>query len=207
MNNYNYLNKMNNNLYTQNYLQTPMNIIYNSKASNSPQNSIRNYTNLNNYSSSISSIPLSFNIPKQTSFLNYQPSTPTRKKNIINLNDNSKLKRYSDMGVIYKKLYTFDSLDNYNNYNSENLRYGSPPPNKNVYNNDKYILPNIPSQSNINLDEKIFRMAKTPEPKKINYNEYHSQNQYNINIFVNNSNNYKNSFQNQNYQFGSPKKN
>ena len=206
MNNYNYLNKMNNNLYTQNYLQTPMNIIYNSKASNSPQNSIRNYTNLNNYSSSISSIPLSFNIPKQTSFLNYQPSTPTKKKNIINLNDNSKLKRYSDMGVIYKKLYTFDSLDNYNNYNSENLRYGSPPPNKNVYNNDKYILPNIPSQSNINLDEKIFRMAKTPEPKKINYNEYHSQNQYNINIFVNNSNNYKNSFQNQNYQFGSPKK-
>ena len=49
-------------------------------------------------------------------------------------------------------------------------------------------------------------MAKTPEPKKINYNEYHSKNQYNINIFVNNSNNYNNSLQNQKYQFGSPKK-
>ena len=192
---------MNNNLYNQNYLASPLNTIYNNKVSNSPHNTIRNY-NSDNYSSSVSSIPLSFNVPRQTSFLNYQPSTPTRKKNIINLNDNSKLKKSSEMGVFYKKLYTLDSLNNYN-YNNENIRYGSPTQNRNVYNNDKYILPYIPSQSNINLDEKIFRLAKTPEPKKINYNEYHSKNQYNINIFVNNSNNYNNSLQN---QFGSPKK-
>ena len=192
---------MNNNLYNQNYLASPINTIYNNKVSNSPHNTIRNY-NSDNYSSSVSSIPLSFNVPRQTSFLNYQPSTPTRKKNIINLNDNSKLKKSSEMGVFYKKLYTLDSLNNYN-YNNENIRYGSPTQNRNIYNNDKYILPYIPSQSNINLDEKIFRLAKTPEPKKINYNEYHSKNQYNINIFVNNSNNYNNSLQN---HFGSPKK-
>ena len=192
---------MNNNLYNQNYLASPINTIYNNKVSNSPHNTIRNY-NSDNYSSSVSSIPLSFNVPRQTSFLNYQPSTPTRKKNIINLNDNTKLKKSSEMGVFYKKLYTLDSFNNYN-YNNENIRYGSPTHNRNVYNNDKYILPYIPSQSNINLDEKIFRLAKTPEPKKINYNEYHSKNQYNINIFVNNSNNYNNSLQN---HFGSPKK-
>ena len=196
---------MNNNFYNQNYIQSSIGNIYNEKVSNSPQNTIRSNYNSDNYTLSVSSIPLSFNVPRQTSFLNYQPSTPTRKKNIINLADNSKLKRSSDIGVFYKKLYTFDSLSNYN-YTNENIRYGSPPPNKNVFNNDKYILSYIPSQSNINIDDKIFRMAKTPEPKKINYNEYHSKNQYNINIFVNNSNNYNNSFQNQKYQFESPKK-
>ena len=196
---------MNNNFYNQNYIQSSIGNIYNEKVSNSPHNTIRSNYNSDNYTPSVSSIPLSFNVPRQTSFLNYQPSTPTRKKNIINLADNSKLKRSSDMGVFYKKLYTFDSLSNYN-YTNENIRYGSPPPNKNVFNNDKYILSYIPSQSNINIDDKIFRMAKTPEPKKINYNEYHSKNQYNINIFVNNSNNYNNSLQNQKYQFGSPKK-
>ena len=196
---------MNNNFYNQNYIQSSIGNIYNEKVSNSPQNTIRSNYNSDNYTPSVSSIPLSFNVPRQTSLLNYQPSTPTRKKNIINLADNSKLKRSSDIGVFYKKLYTFDSLSNYN-YTNENIRYGSPPPNKNVFNNDKYILSYIPSQSNINIDDKIFRMAKTPEPKKINYNEYHSKNQYNINIFVNNSNNYNNSLQNQKYQFGSPKK-
>ena len=196
---------MNDNFYNQNYIQSSIGNIYNEKVSNSPHNTIRSNYNSDNYTPSVSSIPLSFNVPRQTSFLNYQPSTPTRKKNIINLADNSKLKRSSDMGVFYKKLYTFDSLSNYN-YTNENIRYGSPPPNKNVFNNDKYILSYIPSQSNINIDDKIFRMAKTPEPKKINYNEYHSKNQYNINIFVNNSNNYNNSLQNQKYQFGSPKK-
>ena len=196
---------MNNNFYNQNYIQSSIGNIYNEKVSNSPHNTIRSNYNSDNYTPSVSSISLSFNVPRQTSFLNYQPSTPTRKKNIINLADNSKLKRASDIGVLYKKLYTFDSLSNYN-YTNENIRYGSPPPNKNVFNNDKYILSYIPSQSNINIDDKIFRMAKTPEPKKINYNEYHSKNQYNINIFVNNSNNYNNSLQNQKYQFGSPKK-
>ena len=196
---------MNNNFYNQNYIQSSIGNIYNEKVSNSPHNTIRSNYNSDNYTPSVSSIPLSFNVPRQTSFLNYQPSTPTRKKNIINLADNSKLKRSSDIGVFYKKLYTFDSLSNYN-YTNENIRYGSPPPNKNVFNNDKYILSYIPSQSNINIDDKIFRMAKTPEPKKINYNEYHSKNQYNINIFVNNSNNYNNSLQNQKYQFESPKK-
>ena len=196
---------MNNNFYNQNYIQSSIGNIYNEKVSNSPHNTIRSNYNSDNYTPSVSSISLSFNVPRQTSFLNYQPSTPTRKKNIINLADNSKLKRSSDIGVFYKKLYTFDSLSNYN-YTNENIRYGSPPPNKNVFNNDKYILSYIPSQSNINIDDKIFRMAKTPEPKKINYNEYHSKNQYNINIFVNNSNNYNNSLQNQKYQFGSPKK-
>ena len=196
---------MNNNFYNQNYIQSSIGNIYNEKVSNSPHNTIRSNYNSDNYTPSVSSIPLSFNVPRQTSFLNYQPSTPTRKKNIINLADNSKLKRSSDIGVFYKKLYTFDSLSNYN-YTNENIRYGSPPPNKNLFNNDKYILSYIPSQSNINIDDKIFRMAKTPEPKKINYNEYHSKNQYNINIFVNNSNNYNNSLQNQKYQFGSPKK-
>ena len=47
-------------------------------------------------------------------------------------------------------------------------------------------------------------MAKTPEPKKINFNEYHSQNQYNINIYVNNPNNSYNSIENPKQNFGSP---
>ena len=52
-----------------------------------------------------------------------------------------------------------------------------------------------------NLDDKIFRLAKTQKTKKINFNEYHSQNQYNINIYVNNTNNSNNSTINQNKNF------
>ena len=191
------IKNLNNNNYYQNYLQKSLNSIY-SKPEDSIYNTKNNYRP-ENYSQIASSIPLTFNIPRQTNFLNYQPSTPTRKKNIINLNDNSKLKRASNIPVLYKKLYTFDSL---NNYNKENIRYGSPLPNKYI-NKDNYILPYSQSP---NINEKIFRSAKTPEPKKINFNEYHSQNQYNINIFVNNSNNPYNSLVNENHHFGSPKK-
>ena len=192
-------NLNNNNNYYQNYLQSSLNNIY-SKPVDSIYNTNNNYRP-ENYSSIPSSIPLTFSIPRQTSFLNYQPSTPTRKKNIINLNDNSKLKRASNIDVFYKRLYTLDSL---NNYNKENIRYVSPIQNKYI-NKDNYILPYSQSP-NINLNEKIFRLAKTPEPKKINFNEYHSQNQYNINIFVNNSNNQYNSLLNEKHHFGSPKK-
>ena len=179
-------------------------------SNNSPRNSIEstkniinNNYNYNNYSSIASSIPMIFNIPKQTNFLNYQPSTPTRKKNIINLNDNSKIKQSSNMSVVYKKLFDYDSL---NNYNKQEVRYASPPPNKYIYkeNNNYANYYQSNSNSNINLDEKIYRMAKTPEPKKINFNEYHSQNQYNINIYVNNPNNSYNSIENPKQNFGSP---
>ena len=194
----------NNSIYYHNNLQ--------SFSNNSPRNSIEstkipinNNYNYSNYSSMASSIPMIFNIPKQTNFLNYQPSTPTRKKNIINLNDNSKLKQSSNMGVVYKKLYNFDSL---NNYNKQDYRYASPPPNKYIYKeNNNYAIPfQSNSNSNINLDEKKYRMAKTPEPKKINFNEYHSQNQYNINIYVNNPNNAYNSFEYPKQSFESPNK-
>ena len=71
---------MNNNIYYKTNLQTISN--------NSPRSSIDSSKlpiynpNYNNYSIIPSSSPLIFNIPKQTSFLNYQPSTPTRKRNI-----------------------------------------------------------------------------------------------------------------------------
>ena len=194
---------MNNNIYYQNNLQTLSNNIPRNSVESS-NNSIKNY-NYNNYSTLVSSIPMIFNIPKQTCFLNYQPSTPTRKKNIINLNDNSKLKRPSNISVVYKKLNDYDSL---NNNNKIDYRYISPPSNKYINKeNYNYLMPYTSnSQTKINLNEKIFRMAKTPEPKKINYNEYHSQNQYNINIYVNNSNNAFNSIENQKLNFNSPKR-
>ena len=194
---------MNNNIYYKTNLQTISN--------NSPRSSIDSSKlpiynpNYNNYPIIPSSSPLIFNIPKQTSFLNYQPSTPTRKRNIINLNDNLKLKNSSNISVVYKKLFDFDSL---NNYNKIDLRYASPLPNKNIYKDiNNYQIPYPKNAySSINQDEKIFRAAKTPEPKEINYNEYHSQNQYNINIYVNNPNNSLNSHENQKQSFPSPKR-
>ena len=189
---------MDNNTYYRSYLQSPLNTIY-TNSIDTQQNTIYNY-NPNNYNPISSSIPLSFNIPKQTNFLNYQPSTPTRKKNIIDLNDNSKLKKSQDISVVYRKLNTFESL---NYLNKDYIRFCSPIHDKLFYKQDNnYYNPNLRnSTSNINLDDKIFRLAKTPEPKRINFNEYHSQNQYNINIYVNNTNNSNNSTINQNKNF------
>ena len=189
---------MDNNTYYRSYVQSPLNTIY-TNSIDTQQNTIYNY-NPNNYNPISSSIPLSFNIPKQTNFLNYQPSTPTRKKNIIDLNDNSKLKKSQDISVVYRKLNTFESL---NYLNKDYIRFCSPIHDKLFYKQDNnYYNPHLQnSTSNINLDDKIFRLAKTPEPKKINFNEYHSQNQYNINIYVNNTNNTNNSTINQNQNF------
>ena len=189
---------MDNNTYYRSYLQSPLNTIY-TNSIDTQQNTIYNY-NPNNYNPISSSIPLSFNIPKQTNFLNYQPSTPTRKKNIIDLNDNSKLKKSQDISVVYRKLNSFEQL---NYLNKDNIRFCSPIHDKLFYKQDNnYYNPHLQnSTSNINLDDKIFRLAKTPEPKKINFNEYHSQNQYNINIYVNNTNNSNNSTINQNKNF------
>ena len=189
---------MDNNTYYRSYLQSPLNTIY-TNSIDTQQNTIYNY-NPNNYNPISSSIPLSFNIPKQTNFLNYQPSTPTRKKNIIDLNDNSKLKKSQDISVVYRKLNTFEPL---NYLNKDYIRFCSPIHDKLFYKQDNnYYNPHLQnSTSNINLDDKIFRLAKTPEPKKINFNEYHSQNQYNINIYVNNTNNSNNSTINQNKNF------
>ena len=189
---------MDNNTYYRSYVQSPLNTIY-TNSIDTQQNTIYNY-NPNNYNPISSSIPLSFNIPKQTNFLNYQPSTPTRKKNIIDLNDNSKLKKSQDISVVYRKLNTFEPL---NYLNKDYIRFCSPIHDKLFYKQDNnYYNPHLRnSTSNINLDDKIFRLAKTPEPKKINFNEYHSQNQYNINIYVNNTNNSNNSTINQNKNF------
>ena len=189
---------MDNNTYYRSYLQSPLNTIY-TNSIDTQQNTIYNY-NPNNYNPISSSITLSFNIPKQTNFLNYQPSTPTRKKNIIDLNDNSKLKKSQDISVVYRKLNTFEPL---NYLNKDYIRFCSPIHDKLFYKQDNnYYNPHLQnSTSNINLDDKIFRLAKTPEPKKINFNEYHSQNQYNINIYVNNTNNSNNSTINQNKNF------
>ena len=189
---------MDNNTYYRSYLQSPLNTIY-TNSIDTQQNTIYNY-NPNNYNPISSSIPLSFNIPKQTNFLNYQPSTPTRKKNIIDLNDNSKLKKSQNISVVYRKLNTFEPL---NYLNKDYIRFCSPIHDKLFYKQDNnYYNPHLQnSTSNINLDDKIFRLAKTPEPKKINFNEYHSQNQYNINIYVNNTNNTNNSTINQNQNF------
>ena len=189
---------MDNNTYYRSYLQSPLNTIY-TNSIDTQQNTIYNY-NPNNYNPISSSIPLSFNIPKQTNFLNYQPSTPTRKKNIIDLNDNSKLKKSQDISVVYRKLNSFEQL---NYLNKDYIRFCSPIHDKLFYKQDNnYYNPHLQnSTSNINLDDKIFRLAKTPEPKKINFNEYHSQNQYNINIYVNNTNNSNNSTINQNKNF------
>ena len=189
---------MDNNTYYRSYVQSPLNTIY-TNSIDTQQNTIYNY-NPNNYNPISSSIPLSFNIPKQTNFLNYQPSTPTRKKNIIDLNDNSKLKKSQDISVVYRKLNTFEPL---NYLNKDYIRFCSPIHDKLFYKQDNnYYNPHLQnSTSNINLDDKIFRLAKTPEPKKINFNEYHSQNQYNINIYVNNTNNSNNSTINQNKNF------
>ena len=184
---------MDNNTYYRSYLQSPLNTIY-TNSIDTQQNTIYNYNPIS------SSIPLSFNIPKQTNFLNYQPSTPTRKKNIIDLNDNSKLKKSQNISVVYRKLNTFEPL---NYLNKDYIRFCSPIHDKLFYKQDNnYYNPHLQnSTSNINLDDKIFRLAKTPEPKKINFNEYHSQNQYNINIYVNNTNNTNNSTINQNQNF------
>ena len=199
---------MNNNIYYQNNLQTISND--NTRNSIDSSNNLANNYDYNKYSSLGSSISRIFNIPKQTNFLNYQPSTPTRNKYLINLGGNSKLKKPSNLSVHYKKIYDYDSLNNNNNnnYNKVDYRYESPPPNRYISQaHNNYFIPDTSnSQININLDERAFRLAKTPEPKNFKYNEYHSQNQYNINIYVNNSNNAINSIENQKQSFESPKK-
>ena len=195
---------MNNLVYYPNNLHVQTNSIY-SKVPDSPRDS-KLSNDLNNYIESPNH--LVFNIPKQTNFLNYPISTPPRKRNIINLNDKSKFKNSSNFNVVYKTLYNFDSL---NNYNNTNLRYASPPPRRHIYNNynNNYFIPYIPSSpssSNINVEEKIYRMARTPEPKKINYNQFSPQNQYNINIYVNNLNNSYNSLAKEIQNIESPKR-
>ena len=196
---------MNNPIYYPNNIHVQTNSIY-SRGLDSPRDS-KLSNDLNNYIALESPNPLVFNIPKQTNFWNYPLSTPPRKRNIINLNDKSKFKNSSNFNVVYKTLYNFDSL---NNYNKANLRYASPPPTRHVYNNynNNYFIPFIPSSpssSNINVEEKIYRMARTPEPKKINYNQFSPQNQYNINIYVNNLNNSYNSLSKENQNIQSPK--
>ena len=55
------------------------------------------------------------------------------------MNDNLKLKNSSNISVVYKKLFDFDSL---NNYNKIDLRYASPLPNKNIYKDiNNYQIP------------------------------------------------------------------
>ena len=154
-------------------------------------NSLSNKQIINNQSPSR---PIIFEVPKirQNSNFNYGARTPPpsyRRRNLINISKNSKFKKSLNSPVIYRKFPGIDSLEITPQNNTRHIRNDSPQPiNLRIYdnNNNMYsFFQNYPAY--INIEHKVPRLARTPEPKKSNHDNIIT-NSHNI-IFNNNINN------------------
>ena len=143
--------------------------------------------------------PAIFQVPKQREISNFNygartPSPSHNRRDIINinLNNNSKFKQNSNSPV-YRKLPGIDSLDVIPQNNTMHIRNISLQPlnlriyynNNNNSSNINSFLPNSPSY--INIEHKVPRLARTPEPRKNNFDVL-KQNNHNVN-YSNNINN------------------
>ena len=155
--------------------------------------------------------PAIFQIPKQReiSNFNYGARTPPpfhNRRNIvnINLNNNSKFKQNSNSPV-YRKLPGIDSLDIFPQNDTRHVRNISPQPlNISIHDNNNNSSSNLNSffsnsPAYINMEHKVPRLARTPEPRKNNFDNLNTNNHkaiYNNNInniayYNNNYNNIK----------------
>ena len=181
----------------QNYIQTYLQAnIQSPIRSNSPfsPNNTKNLNILSNKPITMTqspSISFMFQVPKQkaNTYFNYVGRTPSpsyNRRNFINLNDNTKFKEASNSSVIYKKLPGMDSIrelqtinQKLGNISPKHLNF-KPSDNKDL--NPFYITPLY-----INFEQKVPRVARTPEPtKRNNINNIQSSNQNNINSFLTN---------------------
>ena len=185
----------NNQLFLPNYYQTPFYSPQKEYFSN-PLNKAMNTNSISNKNININqypSFPLMFEIPKQKSNINYIPRTPSptyKRRNFINLSDNTKFKESSNSPVIYHQLKGVDSIKKYQQVNYHPIRYLSPQPlNLSKNNNSRFISLYQNSPILINIEQKQAKIVRTPETKNnISYNQYKkSRNYNNINIVNNNS--------------------
>ena len=184
----------NNQLFLQNYYQTPFYSPQKDYLPN-PLNKAMNTNSISNKNININqypSFPLMFEIPKQKSNINYIPRTPSpnyKRRNFINLSDNTKFKESSNSPIIYHQLKGMDSIKKYQQVNYHPIRYLSPQPlNLSKNNNSRFISLYQNSPILINIEQKQAKIVRTPEPKNnLSYNQYKSRNYNNINIVNNNS--------------------
>ena len=155
---------------------------------------INTIQNKNNNVINQSRIPLIFQVPKQTSNFNIvsrTPSPPHNRRNIIDLSDNRSFKESSNSPVVYRKLDGIDSFINLVQINPNPVRNMSPQPVNLRISGNNFVKPNnqIP-QSYINIEQKIHRLARTPEPRKNHFDDNKPKNhQFHNSFYINNMNN------------------
>ena len=192
-----------NNILIQNY--QPMRSFYpnNNMSRNknysfiSPNNAINHsfFQNKNIQMTQSPSLNVIFQVPKQSEISNFHftPRTPSpfhNRRNIVDLNDNSKFKEVSNYPVFYKKFPGIDSFKQIPQPQiaQNHFRNISPQPvnlRKNNNNNFIHFVPN--SLVYINMQQKIPRQSRTPEPRNNNLNiiNYSKDNNNNSNSYNN----------------------
>ena len=181
--------------YYPSYLQTNFQSPTRNHSPNVPNNSINVSINSNIpiTMSQSPSIPLIFQVPKQKPNRSFNlnartPSPSYQRRNFVNLNDNTKFKEKSNSNVIYRKLPGMESIKKIQNINP-NIRCMSPQPVNIRVNYHKDLIPaSINSPVYINFEQKVPRVARTPEQKNNHFNNIKSRNnihKYN-NSYINN---------------------
>ena len=133
-----------------------------------------------------------FQVPKQNEISNfhYTPRTPSpshNRRNFVDLNDNSKFKEVYNSPIFYKKFPGIDSFKKAPQIYQNHFRNMSPSHinlRKNSINNFEHFVPNSPIY--INMNQKLPRLARTPEPRNNNLNIINFNNNSNS---ISNSNN------------------
>ena len=188
-----------NNSFNSNFYQTPLYSPNKLITSYSQKdllniNAIQNTYNI----SSQSPKPFVFQVPKQNAnfYLTRTPPPSQNRRNIIDLGDNGQFKETSNSPVVYPKLNSMDSITDFNQLNASPVRKISQPLDIRI--NDIKPIYNAPLEY-ISFNQKIHRLARTPEPKKNNFeiitnNQLGNyQNNNNNSYFINNiSNNISN---------------
>ena len=171
-----------NNSFYSNFYPAPLYSPSRDFSSNSNKDLININTNQNK-DNTIRKIPFVFQIPKQSSnfHLTRTPPPLQNRKNIIDLKDNRIFRESSNSPVVYRKINSMSSINNLVQINATPVRRISQPTNVGT-SNMKPIYNSPPGC--ISIDQKIQRLARTPEPRK-----KYLDNSNNINVFFNNNNN------------------
>ena len=196
-------NSLNSTFYQTGFYNTNKNYITDSNENLININTIQNKNNniINQYG-----IPLIFQVPKQTSNFNFvsrTPSPPHIRRNIIDLSDNRSFKESSNSPVVYNKLDGIYSYNNLVQMNPKPVRNMSPQPVNLRISGNNFFKPNnqIP-QSYINIRQQIYRLARTPEPRKNHFDDNKPKNhQWHNSFYINNMNNINMNNMKFNYSF------
>ena len=159
-----YPNCIQNQYNSQNTISSQRNTINNDSFSNQNKLSNRNQFHI---------LPISFNIPKQKQNINYTARTPSpsyNKRNVINLNDNRRLKNTYNSPV-YRKLKEVGYINNTFQLNNGNNFYGNIPSfsyNEIMYDNRNTLITtqNTPNYNHYNTLEQQSPQKTTNIKKK-----------------------------------------